>query len=393
MFAAYRRGNRMTAPTHRLAVAAFGLLLALGCARDLNSLETFPCADDNTCPEGFSCANKTCVLVRACDSDDTCASETTSEVPLVCLSGEVCVAPETCDVVVQNCKAPRSKCTLALVDDKVAPQCVVPETSSSGKVGEACTWQKLEADYFGRDSCAAGLSCSPYYSAPESLIAGAACLKLCRKDLDCPSGAQCAKFTDAVGMCAGRCELHGVDCPSDRDCKWVGNLRGDAAEHYVAACVPQDGTVRGGRCTGAADCAAGYDCWKSGSTTATCKRMCDETHACSDGDQCYSTEKAPNGGGVCGCSLFDTRCGTGRTCRMIGAVADGVYTECSADGTAGEGASCNSAACAAGLECWSTDVSSGAYFCRRLCNDSHPCPTGKTCHKVAAIYDGGGVCL
>lgn len=130
------------------------------------------------------------------------------------------------------------------------------------------------------------------------------------------------------------------------------------------------------------ECAKGLFCARWGVVGAgrVCRALCDSESACGAGEVCADLGSVPRAG-VCvtPCAPFvsPSTCPNGGACHDLQAAMDPLgavpMTFCAATGAGVEGASCTATTdCADGTRCMS-----GA--CRALCDQDHPCSSGKSC--------------
>lgn len=168
-----------------LIVAAF-----FACNNDAASLSPFPCARDQTCPDGVACLPGTgCVRPRAdvlCRGDVDCAGIAAAICDLGrcvptcrdgagCEIGRICTAASGSGVCLTDCAAGQA-CPAAL-------QCVSLWTPGKS----AC----LPAGVGFEKSCDAdGAPCGPFGA--RAVCAGAKCRASCRDGVGCPPPSTCS---------------------------------------------------------------------------------------------------------------------------------------------------------------------------------------------------------
>jgi len=161
-----------------LAAAALAALVAgaAACASTLEGLAPFPCADDSTCPEGWTCSLGTCVsesmpgadagVDRACETHSDCdqGAKLGACVGLV-NGGSACAVK--CNVK-QDSKCIGSDCKLVLSGVRGTYNSLVAACTPFGYTPEG-------GSCFGVDSCAKGLTCAHDKFDPSSYY----CTEIC----------------------------------------------------------------------------------------------------------------------------------------------------------------------------------------------------------------------
>jgi len=157
--------------------------------------------------------------------------------------------------------------------------------------------------------------------------------------------------------------------------------------------------TRGPGGTGDDTCAPGLFCTffglpESSPQTRRCRRLCDASSACGDGERCVRWNGAVLDSGLClaACDPVDAQaCGEGLACRLewLDIEARTLVPSCNWSGSREVGARCEGGPCAAGLACV-YDNTSGHRECRALCDEGHACASG-TCETIP-YADGLGSC-
>jgi hypothetical protein len=179
------------------------------------------------------------------------------------------------------------------------------------------------------------------------------------------------------------------------------------ANRLTTRCMEQTGSLGAGEtCTrgatnGIDDCARHHFCSGLGAEiddTGTplaraCRAYCVEDVTCAVDQRCITLVVDPRVG-LCvpaGCRLFDESCPRNTACDAFvhhdGQTFVGV---CRPIGPVPVGGDCAAADCVAGARCFGS--SSGAFQCRALCDDMHPCASGLACSPLAGLPNGAGVC-
>ena len=204
------------------------------------------------------------------------------------------------------------------------------------------------------------------------------------------------------------CAPLGQDCAADEACVPVQE-EGDAGAFITTECLPvaKAAVGKGESCktgSGGLGCKAGLMCTAAiGSgkgAVSTCKALCVAADQCGSSETCLILSGSPKAG-LCdqACDLFaaatDTgACANGGVCQPVSAIdAKGqpaVGSVCTAPSALKAGDACKGLDCGAGLSC-----SKGV--CQPLCDDDHPCPSGKKCGKfkpapLAPMAPSSGVC-
>ena len=321
----------------------------------------YPCIPDVGCvPPGDAIKYEP----FACAADGSCAAA-----GFVCLADIGCVKQDECSPVAQDCTASgRPKCSVVLsADDKLYAVCV-PLTGSVG-VDEPCT--RTEA---GRDDCAPGAFCSSAFDPSGASV----CRPFCGPTLGCSADRACARLTEDAGVCVPACTLGDSTCSADRSCRIQASPGNDDG---VFVCTADGSGAEWQACE--EQCAHGLSCWGG-----VCTRFCNAQAGCGAGETCTNTYSTDYG--FCLCDLFSS-CPGGMSCQPYGTDAEGYLPYCLPAGTTGLGGTCGGeVGCLDGLLCYGSQQN--GYFCKALCDDTHPCAEG-TCHLLGGISLGGGVCL
>jgi hypothetical protein len=223
----------------------------------------------------------------------------------------------------------------------------------------------------------------------------------------CDAVSEVAAFPGAARFC---CDPSAQDCGAGQRCNLVGAGPNNAVA--LTACVPEGAVASGDACVradgrlGADQCARGLTCVNFGQAMVSqraCQPLCRSTADCTGGAACIVVSDAPRAG-VCRapCEVLGTNCPAG-TCRHATswgaadpATAPAVTaTTCQPVGTAEENATCAANNdCAANLTC-ARRTGADPLTCRRICDATHPCPTGTACSGAATATDpvGAGACL
>lgn len=287
--------------------------------------------------------------------------------------------PGPCDPVDgTGCPGAEQRCVLIVNQTSATPQC---GSTDLGLVGfeEECTGQ----------NCEAGLTCIQFTGDPTPT---------CRQVCTAGGGAECSglsgasssytcnEFGDEYGVCIGFEGCSPVDaasCPNDQTCSIVDGETGETG------CTPAGPGVAGSSCASAA-CANGFICLNLGDG-AQCWEPCDDSNACSDGEQICAGLRDLDFG-VCddapeACNpAVPTSCPEGQTCSVIDADAN---TGCTTAGDANVGEPCGGGtACVRGAICLNID--GGGAQCWQGCDDANPCGGGQTCQPLQDV--DWGVC-
>ncbi|MBS2025389.1 MAG: hypothetical protein JST92_23560 [Deltaproteobacteria bacterium] len=273
-------------------------LVAAGCAKTYEEQGTFGCAEDHSCPEGWSCAllngDGRCVPEEQCDPLDTSScSGVTSE------------------------GHPRTRCTVMMTNPGLArAECV--EQYGAAVEGTDClmrfalNYSTTPIDFPLEDRfCADGTICHAYTldngqatALSEPTLSGK-CRRLCGQDSECGAGQRCldafgklmtsvtVNVTPRPGVCYPTCTLMpsgAGDCGVGEECQVSFDV---AASTGMGVCLTPraggDGKV-GDYCnTSYAPCGPGNSCLPNGGSFA-CQKLCR-----------LSAGAAP--------------CGTGKTCK------------------------------------------------------------------------------
>ncbi len=224
-----------------LVAVVVGVLGAWGaCAKSLDALAPFPCAKDQSCPDGFTCesvtgsgmacvatftctgamtpCNGTCVDLTvddaqncggcgiACGSGDTCCSQACASLgsdPSNCgKCGNACAENESCVDGKCACEPPNRRCGGACTDTQTDP-------NNCGACGASC----------GNDGCAGG-ACQP--CPPQTTQCSGTCVYTEGDPANCgacgsvcPSGEPCQ-----AGVC-GTITCGSVTDGTCNDTSWV----------------------------------------------------------------------------------------------------------------------------------------------------------------------------
>ncbi len=252
--------------------------------------------------------------------------------------------------------------------------------------GDVAMGQHCGSD--GVDDCVAAGVCYDVYGTGVNT-----CRPFCTYDdttIECPgSNKICVPFfgEQPAGVCIGNnCTPPDTGCPDGQRCAvFMGE---------VLACMPEGEVPVGGDCE-EAYCVAGAGCVNDGGSY-TCRTLCDEAADCTvEGTHCEWPWNIYDWGYCAdGCDLItQTGCDTaGEACYYSD--PEVASTLCWAEGTIGEGETCDfTAMCAPGLDCFLIEGTSDPYeyACRKFCDDTHPCTSG-TCQATDLIH-GIHLCL
>jgi hypothetical protein len=193
-------------------------------------------------------------------------------------------------------------------------------------------------------------------------------------------------------MFTGACDPVGQTCsdPAASKCTLV-NTGGNRP-----ACVPLTGDVEEGEACvrapegfGHDDCAPGLFCTfidvlpPSAGGTRHCRRLCHQDGDCSEGGRCAILDAEAPANGFCGtpCTPFGADCPDMLECSRLWFGPEGVsgsFLTCRLPAGRAPGEVCDPADedCAPGNVCASLLFSAGPR-CHPLCDDAHPCATGK----------------
>lgn len=150
------------------------------------------------------------------------------------------------------------------------------------------------------------------------------------------------------------------------------------------------------------DCAAGF-CSGIGQLhdppSRKCRKFCAGDSTCGTGEKCSVLIADPSGAAIAGicvptCTMFGTDCAGGDNCSVLISDFDGktAYGTCRAVGkTAIDGTCTNPYDCVKDTIC-ADPLSTGTATCISLCDDSHACPSGKTCKAYGSLPKNGGLC-
>jgi hypothetical protein len=298
-------------------------LVAIACAKDLDSLAPFPCAEDGTCPSGFDCtAQKQCVTPPTCSGQETdCAGvclQTASDAKNCGSCGKSCPDSEVC------CGG--SCCASASCCGAIGSQSCVLDFQSDAKNCSRCDNACPSYDVCESGTC----TCEPPNMACSS---GCSDISVDRNNCGqcehvCPPGDICQDSTCQCPRCGGTtC----VDVLND-----VSNCGacGVVANYCVNGCSVANATST---CVGAplCGCAAGENCFEFNNTWAcglggtvpvggTCTKngdcvpgsVCDEKSGGLSICEAYCNPEAPcpTGYSCCQLVLVDSSISSGSTC-------------------------------------------------------------------------------
>lgn len=248
-------------------------------------------------------------------------------------------------------------------------------------------------------NCAAGLLCQ--YGA---------CLPPCSAEAACPgmpASLQCVDYSARVpglSFCLEVCDpIAQAGCLANQRCAVIEQLGEGPDARLLSACIDdvRDGDgVQGDSCFGAdaleywGDCTAAHVCAPLEEDGVNqCGAICtaEDTSGCAPGGTCYFGLLNLPALGVClgECDPFGGQgCGPREVCRPTrprpGDAANLVVGTCTNDNDdAADGERCfesfepGRSDCAAGYACVSPAGAND--LCRRLCDDTHPCPAGVMC--------------
>jgi hypothetical protein len=208
-------------------------------------------------------------------------------------------------------------------------------------------------------------------------------------------------------LLGGACNLvDNCNCASGQACR-TAISPGDPCDTIVEQCAGAGTVPTGETCTYDNDCAAGNACLTSPVWGTKCIRWCDDDTDCDAGHSCNIPVGMPGSLLGEGCEDFDFPAGykacdlgcpanancdpiTGTPCADPNTAChyefDCKIMYCAQPGTHAIGEDCgDGAGCVIGSDCLSQD-SGATNWCAEFCNDSHACPTGKTCQTFN--YDG-----
>ena len=240
----------------RLALGA--VLLAVGCAKELNELTPFPCAADQQCPDGLACVPGTgctpATVDAPCDSTTNCAAagpEVSCENGLcsqVCQDGKGCPDGRLCSSAVgaAACAADCSQsasCPQGLECDPLwiggERGCFAPSSGPTGCLGFDT---KAQCNFCGPTNfttlCSGGGSC-PAHSTCGQMAA------------DCTCNPGYAPVDCGGIACTGGCAFPGWWCAP------VGQVQtacGDAPVEASGTCLCRDGRALALECGNSASC-------------------------------------------------------------------------------------------------------------------------------------------
>jgi hypothetical protein len=244
-----------------LAVSVCG-----ACAEDLQTIGTFPCANDGTCPPPFKCtASHQCVSSESCKTVNDCSTDAGADSS----SDGVCPAPEgggVCDVY-PECGCP------------VGMKCARP---GGGAGKETCLTNGSTPP---NSACQSDSDCANGYVCNDGL-----CLQLCQTDQDCGQPNWHCRSMVLRGVqlgyncCLAHCnplmpftsDLAHVACGTGQSCWASTNDRTQCIE------VSGGGAPPNAACQGPADCDPGTGCWN-----LVCRSYCTaSSNNCGPGKAC-----------------------------------------------------------------------------------------------------------
>jgi hypothetical protein len=348
----------------RTTIGGASVLLFLAC---YSLPDSFPCAQDLSCPSGRACFLGECQKSRSCNT------------------GEARIGENTVD-----------------------------------RLYEVCA--RLCSDFSG---CPAGLKCNPSFLKNEGYDSPASVCVECVADSDCAeqccSYGRCIRRIDArAARCVSgvvadidagaQCDVVKQECANGKCVAFFESQNGDSENR----CVEPSGT-RGygesctrlaGAASGLDDCAKGLQCSTRGAPRGSllCRQLCNVDSDCGahPGEACFRLGATANSSraGICTpvCSVFASACPTGTTCSpAIDPDETRVLPFCvtpaqpSADaGTRTIGMPCDSIdQCAAGLGCNSDGT---GFQCLPWCDASHPCSAGNCVLVHPKAINGLGFC-
>lgn len=169
--------------------------------------------------------------------------------------------------VTKSCEADNFACgegeTCVLLEDH-SPECV---KSGSIPVGGECLTRKAE-------QCAAGLTCETFIDEAKGT-----CRQLCNDAHPCEEGAACPDEPDVYGLryCSNSCLGMPFTCKPGNMCH--------SFQPGHAECLPPGPGAKGDFCgdgvSSEATCGEGLHC-----DEGRCAQVCDEQHACPNGEVC-----------------------------------------------------------------------------------------------------------
>lgn len=331
-----------------LWLCAFSFWMS-GCFLEPLSLDGFPCASNEECPNQESCIRGKCYIKPPTIKPDTCKSITD------------CACGATCNTTTSKCED--ISCT----------------THTDCRGNSACQW-------FCNNETGKCQSTEPP-PPPE-----------CTKDDECKACDTSCDLTRKI------CRV--ITCKEDKDCRCGyfchddGRCRKDAPAKQCSQ--PEDCESRrcfDGRCLG--PCSSNNDCTNGRvCRNKRCERPmegepCDSKIGCEGDSLCIDD----NGKGTCRklCHpLNKNECKDGKICMYLGRSVQGQPLGVCKDKKAGKnlGEVCSdSLPCTTGLHC-ATDGQQKT--CRKLCSPSaspSECPSGEQCLKVFAGQNSIGVCM
>ena len=345
---------------------ALVLLALAACSKQAVDLTPFPCARDNTCPDGVACLPRVgCVKPQVdvlCKADADCAAVgsaacdsgrcgTTCKDGTGCPAGRICSASSGDGVCLADCSAGET-CPSDLSCNALF---------SGGKRG--C----LPAGVGRGETCSSpGAACGP--RGAGGLCDLGRCEASCRDGAGCSAGSICTA-SKGTGICL-------QDCGAGQACS--GGLTCNSLWDGRKACLPA---------TVGLDLACslpGAQCGPVGTAS-----ICDQGRcgiACKDGAGCIAGRvcSAAAGDGIC---LVD--CTAGQTCPS-GTACNGPWAGakkyCVASGT-GIDSTCTTAGASCGPRGSAAICDLGR--CALSCKDNAGCQSGRACSAAT----GDGVCL
>ncbi len=148
-------------------------------------------------------------------------------------------------------------------------------------LGATCT---RVMDRAGTDQCQGNNACA---STGPSSTAPRVCAKLCSQETICGAGEVCrwSGQGPATGVCQPRCELLGSSCQPGATCRAYEGWFTGGGHNTDAVCEPAGRKSEGMACANSAECGDNLSCqwWND---RPTCRRVCDDTHACPSGSRC-----------------------------------------------------------------------------------------------------------
>ena len=179
--------------TFRLAAgAALAAAGVVACASSLESIGTFPCADDGSCPDGWECRDDACVDLTPSNLPDAGTAARECETHESCGNNRVCVSivgggtgcRDSCTGMPDGCTGGDCKLVLSGVETDTA---LVPACTSYGAVDEDQTCGSVSACVKGYTCAASYYDSSKYVCAQMCNNFNTACLdisKTCKWSVD-----------------------------------------------------------------------------------------------------------------------------------------------------------------------------------------------------------------